>query len=232
MSDVGPHAGLLRTLVPAFIATSETRQRVDPSTLLELEHVAVRDAGPVRRAEFAAGRECARDALRRIGLSASPIAKAANGAPSWPTSVVGSITHCKGFAAAAVGFASQVRTIGIDAEPHADTREGVLQRIASVEELDHLEELSSNYPNTHWDRLLFSAKEATFKAWFPQTRFPLRFRDATIGFSADGVFTARVAPNEPTRSGPCVMSGRWLVSDIVLTAVFAPNVRTWTVGRS
>ena len=41
----------------------------------------------------------------------------------------------------------------------------------------------------HWDRILFCAKEATYKAWFPLTRRWLGFEDAHIIFdvNSDGI---------------------------------------------
>ena len=40
------------------------------------------------------------------------------------------MTHCAGYRAAAVARASDVVTIGIDAEPHAVLPEGVLEVVA------------------------------------------------------------------------------------------------------
>ena len=37
----------------------------------------------------------------------------------------------------------------------------------------------------HWDRILFCAKEATYKAWFPLTQRWLGFEDAHITFDVD-----------------------------------------------
>lgn len=36
----------------------------------------------------------------------------------WPDGVVGSMTHCDGYRAAAVAHAGEVLGVGIDAEPH------------------------------------------------------------------------------------------------------------------
>ncbi|HEY3692789.1 MAG TPA: hypothetical protein VGL46_21300 [Pseudonocardiaceae bacterium] len=38
--------------------------------------------------------------------------------PVWPPGVVGSLTHCTGYRAAAVAHRRGVLTVGIDAEPH------------------------------------------------------------------------------------------------------------------
>ena len=49
----------------------------------------------------------------------------------------------------------------------------------------------------HWDRILFCAKEATYKAWFPLTERWLGFEDAHIAFEVDpsgvsGRFVSRI----------------------------------------
>jgi 4'-phosphopantetheinyl transferase EntD len=48
-------------------------------------------------------------------------------------------------------------------------------------------------PGICWDKLLFCAKEATYKAWFPLARRWLGFEDADIVISAGGgSFEARL----------------------------------------
>ena len=79
----------------------------------------------------------------------------------------------------------------------------------------------------HWDRILFCAKEATYKAWFPLTHRWLGFEDAHITFSVDGSgsaggFEARILVDPQAESGPPLtsLSGRWSVDDgLVLTAI-------------
>ena len=77
------------------------------------------------------------------------------------------MTHCAGYAAAAVGRSAQIIGIGIDAEPDAPLPDGVLDLVATAAERERLAAtpVASDSPN--WDRLLFSAKEAVYKAWFP-----------------------------------------------------------------
>jgi hypothetical protein len=78
--------------------------------------------------------------------------------------VVGSITHCAGYRAAAVAPAGQVSGLGIDAEPSRALPPRLLARILRAEEMLALVELRHERPTVCWDRLLFSAKEATYKA--------------------------------------------------------------------
>ena len=85
----------------------------------------------------------------------------------WPAGIRGSMTHCAGYAAAAVGPISRISAIGIDAEPDAPLPDGVLDLVATAAERDRLAVTPRKPDIPHWDRLLFSAKEAVYKAWFP-----------------------------------------------------------------
>ncbi len=96
---------------------------------------------------------------------------------------------------------------------------GVLDLIASPVELAHLDALARADPSLPWDRVFFSAKEATYKAWYPATGIRLGFRDATLFLSPTGTFAATLRPPVAPPVSP-VYEGRWLSSDrLVLTAV-------------
>ena len=91
-----------------------------------------------RRAEFTTVRTCARIALGRLGLPPAPLLTGSKREPLWPAGVVGSITHCDGYRAAAVARASEVAAIGIDAEPHDPLPDGILDRVTLPAERAHL----------------------------------------------------------------------------------------------
>ena len=94
--------------------------------------------------------------------------------------MVGSITHCAGYRACAVARAAHVAGVGIDAEPHAPLPAGVLGQIARPEERPLLARAGRTEPAVHWDRLLFCAKEAVYKVWFPLAACWLGFEDAVL----------------------------------------------------
>jgi len=145
------------------------------------------------------------------------------GAPRWPDGVVGSMTHCDDYRAAALARASDVASIGIDAESHGPLPDGVRGMIARDEELADLAELTRADPRVHWDMVLFSAKESVYKAWFPLTQRWLDFAEASVAIDADlRTFAARLLVPGPTLADRTLTSfdGRWLVrGGLVLTSI-------------
>ena len=189
-------------------------------------------AVPKRRREFAAVRSCARRAMRKLGVPARPVLPGERGAPVWPDGLTGSITHCEGYCAAALVRAADLASLGIDAETHGPLPEGVLASVSLPEEAARIGRLSAERPAVHWDRLLFSAKESVYKAWFPLTGEWLDFHEADIDLFTD--------PGERTRGGfraallvpgPRVgdrrldhFDGRWTAEGgLVATAVAVPH---------
>jgi 4'-phosphopantetheinyl transferase EntD len=221
---------LIEEILPAEVAAAEAFEDAADAVLYAEEQHAIDRAVDKRRREFATGRVCARRALARLGVPPAPIPPGARGAPQWPLGVVGSITHCAGYRAAAVARANDVATVGIDAEPHDALPAGVFGVIATAEERGELATLARDAPGVCWDRVLFSAKEAVYKAWFPLTGRWLGFKDATITLHRDGAFTARLLVAGPMLGGPAPLSafaGRWLVRDgLLATAIAVPSPAT------
>lgn len=175
-----------------------------------------------RRREFTTGRACARAALARLGIAPVPILPGARGAPQWPSGVVGSITHCDGYRAAAVAWADDVTALGLDAEPNEPLPDGVLAVVTLPAERDRLAALAQELPARAdaavcWDRLLFCAKEAVYKAWYPLAGRWLGFEQADVTIDpATGRFTAQLLTDGPVDS----FTGRWLArGGLLLTTV-------------
>lgn len=210
---------MIGALLPASVVVVERTDDVSgPAAVLPpAEEAAVARAVASRRAEFTTGRVCARAALDRLGAGVDAVAVGERRAPVWPDGVVGAITHCAGFRAAAVAWASQVRSLGIDAEPHGPLPAGVLDAVSDAGERAVLAGLPVG---VHWDKVLFSAKESVYKAWFPLARCWLGFSDAELTPAADGTFSARIRIDGPVRE----IAGRWaVVGGLVFTAVALPE---------
>ena len=215
---------MLEELLPAAVAVAEAFGDVPEAALFPEEAAAIAGAVERRRREFASARSCAHTALRRLGLPAAPIVPGPRREPLWPDGVTGSLTHCDGYRAAAVARAADVLALGIDAEPHAELPAGVLAAVAGPDERAALAALAADSPGHSWDRLLFCAKEAVYKTWYPLTGRWLGFADAAVTISeADGTFTARLlVPGPDLGSGPLTgFSGRWLIRDSLILAAIA-----------
>jgi 4'-phosphopantetheinyl transferase EntD len=214
---------VLDEIVPPQVVAVEAFDDPDDLQLYPEEQAVLQKAVASRRIEFGTARWCARQALAKLGLPPAPILPGLRGAPGWPSGVVGSMTHCAGYRAAALAYSREVATIGIDAEPHTALPDGVGDVIASHAEQRALAELAGAAPEVFWDKLLFSAKEATYKAWFPLTQRWLGFNDAVIRINAaDGTFTAQLLVPGPVLGGRQLteFSGRWLARDgLVITSI-------------
>jgi 4'-phosphopantetheinyl transferase EntD len=220
---------VIANLLPEWVKTCEAYQDASEDALFPAERDVLTKAVQKRRSEFTTVRVCARTALAELGIAPAPILPGTRGAPGWPDGVIGSMTHCDGYRAAAVALDSSGASIGIDAEPHGPLPEGVLKLVARPEEQDRLAELAARHPGVHWDRLLFSMKESVYKAWFPLTGLWLDFQEASISVQPEAhTFTAELLVPGPTVGGPELtgFDGRFAVADgFVLSAitVAAPN---------
>ena len=209
--------------MPAGVVTVESFGDPVGMPLFAEEEAVIANAVDKRRREFASVRHCARAALVRLGHTPAPILPGAPGAPRWPAGVVGSMTHCDNYRAAALAIATDVLALGIDAEPAYPLPPGVLDAVSLTSERDRIARHCAERPGVPWDRLLFSAKEAVYKAWFPLTGQWLDFAEAEIVMQPDdGAFVARLLVPGPRASGRTVdaFSGRFLVTGgLVITAI-------------
>ncbi|WP_411084083.1 4'-phosphopantetheinyl transferase family protein [Streptomyces sp. cmx-18-6] len=209
----------------------------DGTFLFPEEEALVATAVPGRRREFTTVRHCARTALAAFGFPPAPLIRGPRGAPRWPAGMVGSLTHCTGYRAAAVARTTTAASLGIDAEPAEPLRdEGVLNMVTLAPERTALRELAAHRPDIPWDRLLFSAKESVYKTWSPLTGRPLGFHEAHITLHPHGTFTATLLVPGTTRTGHPPLTGfegRWRLHDgVLITAVWVPPAPLRQAPRS
>ncbi|GAA3959781.1 4'-phosphopantetheinyl transferase family protein [Gordonia caeni] len=227
---------MIELLFPRGVAAAEAFGDPDGAAILPAEESLISQAVDKRRREFTTARHCGRQALGQLGIEPVPILRGERGMPLWPERVVGSLTHCDGYRAAVAAYSMQVRSLGIDAEPHQALPDGVLGHTSLPEER---EVLAGRSDDLHWDRLLFCAKEATYKAWFPLTRRWLGFEDAHITFTRDarvaqtadvpgdvaaaGTFESTIKIDGTTVDGGApllTLPGRWLIAGgLILTTI-------------
>ena len=193
---------VIEEILPAGVACAEAFTDLSDVSLFPEEEALIAKAVGKRRREFTTGRGCARTALAALGVPPVPILPGERGAPQWPHGYAGSITHCAGYRAAAVASSPRdaVHRGGRRAERALPG--GVLDHVSLPAERARLRDLAAAAPGTCWDRLLFSAKESVYKAWFPLTRHWLGFEDADITFDpAAGAFQARLLVPAPLTAG-------------------------------
>jgi 4'-phosphopantetheinyl transferase EntD len=216
---------VIEEILPAPVAAVEAYDDPPGADLFPEEETVIRRAVDKRRREFTTARVCARAALARIGVPPAPILPGTRGAPGWPPGVVGSMTHCPGYRAAAVAHDADITTLGLDAEPNEPLPDGVRALVIGAGERDGLRALGAAAPAVCGDRLLFSAKESVYKAWFPLTGRMLDFDEAYVvadGGPSAGAFTARLLVPGPAvgRRRLDGFTGRWLVRDgLIVTAI-------------
>jgi 4'-phosphopantetheinyl transferase EntD len=216
---------VIEKLLLAGVASAEAFTDVAESFMYPEEAAEVAKAVEKRRREFGTARHCARRAMAELGVAPAPVLPGERREPIWPAGVVGSMTHCAGYRAAALALTERMRSIGIDAEPHAPLPEGVLDAIARDEELPRLAELAAAEPRVHWDRMLFCAKESVYKAWFPLAKRWLGFEEASVTLEPTGDFHAELLVSGPEVDGVELrgFTGRWLVeADLLITAICLP----------
>ncbi|MFF0544453.1 4'-phosphopantetheinyl transferase Npt [Nocardia thailandica] len=220
---------MIENILPTGVASAELLAYPEDLKAHPAEEHLIAKSVEKRRRDFIGARHCARLALEQLGEPPVAIGKGERGMPLFPRGIVGSLTHCDGYRAAVLGHALRFRSVGIDAEPHGALPDGVLDSVSLPAERDWLAGTPAD--GLHLDRLLFCAKEATYKAWFPLTLRWLGFEEAHITFeieartadSGSGTFHSELlVPGGTSDGGAPLVSfdGRWLIADgLILTAI-------------
>lgn len=170
-----PHVNLVEAGFDPSVYEDELFKRLDvefPSSL----HSAVAR----RRAEYLAGRACARQALKLCGREARQVHAGPDRCPQWPAGIAGSISHSERLAIAAV-TAVPVLGVGVDIQP-------VANQLLTADELRDVV-----FAGADWDLLprpgdageqlplsVFSIKECLFKAAYPLVRRFFDFSSAEV----------------------------------------------------
>ena len=188
-----------------------------------------------RRREFTLGRHCARLALERLGVPLAPILPGPTREPLWPAGVAGSISHCALWCAAAAAPTALVASIGVDVEIDEPLPDEVIDLVLIS---DEREWLGAAPPGICWDRLLFSAKESVYKAWYPLMHRWLGFEDVCVRIDPKNrVFSAELLSTRLVVDGRDFtgLGGRFdFNSGILATAIIVPqpgDIATRTEGE-
>ncbi|MFT5836823.1 MAG: enterobactin synthetase component D [Candidatus Azotimanducaceae bacterium] len=127
-----------------------------------------------RQQEFATGRLCARRALEVLELTPADLLPDRDGVPTWPAGVAGSISHSRGVAMAVVARSENCEILGLDIEKTNRLSETAIRKVVHPLEESFVtgDQLKAS--------VVFSLKEAFYKAQFPRWRTTGNFHDLVL----------------------------------------------------
>lgn len=142
-----------------------------------------------RRAEYLAGRLCARSALAAQSICGTPHSVPDSRCPHWPDNTCGAITHSHGVAGAVAGHQSFWKGVGLDVEHWIapDTAQQLQDAILAPEEKPLLDASPDRFARQL--TLIFSAKESLYKALNLLVGRSFYFHDAAITAWGDNTLT-------------------------------------------
>src|SRR5689334_10928161 len=160
--------------VPGILVDHRLITEGDDLALLPAEMAAF--AGSVLKVRRASGaaRIVARTLLSRFGQAACAIPKSTAGMPVWPKGIVGSLAHDATVAVAAMAVQADFQSVGIDVEPAEPLASDLLDIVATATEREGIQD------DPFRGRLLFSIKEAVYKAVYPLDRTFLDHHDVEV----------------------------------------------------
>jgi 4'-phosphopantetheinyl transferase EntD len=151
--------------------------------LLPQEARSIPSRQPLMRRASGAARWIARGLLADMGLNGVAVLRASSGAPVWPPGIIGSLAHDDEMAVAAVAPVSDIVALGIDVEPALPLPDDIFALVAT--EADRTDPVNRHLAG----RILFSAKEAVYKAVYPLDREVLGYEDIVVDLTTGAAMT-------------------------------------------
>lgn len=195
------------------VVAAELAGEGDPEALFAAERSGQERWARKRVLEFAAGRQCAHEALRALGVAPAPLLRRSDRRPEWPTGTVGSISHCRGFSAAVVARTDNMRSVGLDVEVAGAVEPDLWPRILTPEEHRWLEAQPAGMRRL-LASIFFSAKESFYKCQYGVTGRFLEFGQAQARLDGapqgDTSCLVEVSSAEIRLSGRCLLIDQWV----------------------
>ena len=203
----------LAALFPPGAVAAQLHGVAQPEYLSKDEMGAVSHCSEKRINDFTAGRQCARRALRELGIEGFSLLPAKDRQAVWPAGITGSITHTDGYSAAVVIRQGHVRSVGLDSELISAVHEELWPRICAASELAGLRACPGERRGER-AALTFAAKEAFYKGQFALTGEWIGFADVVVELqdAPDGGGKFVVVPQRPLllqRRRPQQLAGRF-----------------------
>jgi len=211
----------LSRLLPPGVVAEESEPVLCSDELYPEEQAQIARAVDKRKAEYGTARVLARRALSRLGAAAAPIVNDSERCPQWPESLIGSITHTKGYCGVVVARRGEAaESIGVDVEVDEAVKVALYDKICTEAELAWVLSLPES-ERGRVVRAVFSAKEAFYKAQYPITRQYLGFHqvELELGLSA-GTFAIALGREAGRYGVGSRFEGRVAMADgLIVTAL-------------
>ncbi|HEX6751378.1 MAG TPA: 4'-phosphopantetheinyl transferase superfamily protein [Longimicrobium sp.] len=202
----------LRAILPAGAALDVHEIGDHHHALHPVERQAVARAVPQRVREFSTGRRCARAALSALGLPHRAIPVGANREPVWAKGYVGTISHSREICLAVAARTDDVPALGADLDSIEPLSPELRGLICTVEELRAAPAWSGGGIDPY--KVIFSAKEALYKALYPHARRFIDFLEVGIRLDvAVGRWRVASLPADLRGWAAMPVEGRFLVVD-------------------
>jgi len=153
-------------------SVQDYRQELHPKEAKELASMA-----EIRQIGFSSGRYCAQRAQASLGLDIQPVGRSQR-VPIWPDHCVGSISHSTTIAAALVS--KNFKSVGIDIEETGRVEEKLYRILFTEFEKELISQSNPAHSGLDAAAIIFSAKEAGYKAIYPLGRKFIGFQEAEI----------------------------------------------------
>lgn len=205
------------SLFDGRVAVVVTDPKGAQPALMAIEQPAVAGAITARQTEFAAGRAAARAAMVELGMAPKPIPAGPDRAPIWPPDVIGSISHTDCFCIAVVAFTENLQSVGVDIEAATPLEGDLIAMVCSDMEQARI----AGPDSAQLAKLIFSAKEAAYKAQYPLTGMLFGFDHLDISLDVThGSFAATFLKSAAPFEVGDTLPGRFVrVADHLVTAV-------------
>jgi 4'-phosphopantetheinyl transferase EntD len=211
MPDLAHLTAAARALLPPGTAVAGA----DPQILHPLlPGEPIPGATPSRLREFSAGRHAARAAIAALGHPVRAIPQGDDRAPLWPAGLTGTITHSRTACLAAVS--ATAKGLGLDLEDDSPLDPDLWDIILLPPERLWAE---TQPDPARAAKLIFSAKEAAYKAQYPTSLTLFGFDTLLIQINGNSFTATFQRPIGQFEQGS-VLSGRHSTTDgQILTAV-------------
>lgn len=174
--------GLERVLPAACVAQIGTISSLQhPLSVMEKPVTEFKSQKRLR--EFIAGRNIAKNLIRKLTSSDALVHRSSTFLPIWPKGVTGSISHKGKLCGAIISNDSSIISLGFDIEKYEAIPEAIWSTYTDAEEIQKNTLDSIDKP--YLANIIFSCKESAFKAFYQNGLTAVKLQDISIKLSPE-----------------------------------------------